>query len=117
MTKLSFLDLVPVTDTGTISQSLANAADLAHHAEALGYAQKRVNEATGDAHYFNSLLAEYMKAPEVTRKRMYLETMSEILPKLGPKLILDDQTKGLLPLLPLQPGASLPIPTRQPQIR
>ena len=37
MTKLSFLDLVPVTDTGTISQSLANAADLAKHAETIGY--------------------------------------------------------------------------------
>src|SRR3546814_12151195 len=47
MTKLSFLDLVPVTDTGTISQSLANAADLARHAEALGYERYWVPEHHG----------------------------------------------------------------------
>src|SRR3546814_13124418 len=47
MTKLSFLDLVPVTDTGTISQSLAHAADLAHHAEALGYERYWVAEHHG----------------------------------------------------------------------
>src|SRR3546814_9481334 len=47
MTKLSFLDLVPVTDTGTISQSLANAADLARHAEALGYERYWVAEHHG----------------------------------------------------------------------
>src|SRR3546814_4566188 len=47
MTKLSFLDLVPVTDTGTISQSLANAADLARHAEALGYERYWIAEHHG----------------------------------------------------------------------
>ncbi|WP_374525048.1 LLM class flavin-dependent oxidoreductase [Sphingopyxis sp.] len=49
MTKLSFLDLVPVTDTGTIAQSLANAADLARHAEALGYERYWVAEHHGMA--------------------------------------------------------------------
>lgn len=49
MTKLSFLDLVPVTDTGTIAQSLANAADLAKHAEALGYERYWVAEHHGMA--------------------------------------------------------------------
>lgn len=49
MTKLSFLDLVPVTETGTISQSLANAADLAKHAEALGYERYWVAEHHGMA--------------------------------------------------------------------
>jgi luciferase family oxidoreductase group 1 len=49
MTKLSFLDLVPVTDTGTISQSLANAADLAKHVEALGYERYWVAEHHGMA--------------------------------------------------------------------
>ncbi|MCW0197483.1 LLM class flavin-dependent oxidoreductase [Sphingopyxis sp.] len=49
MVKLSFLDLVPVTDTGTISQSLANAADLARHAEALGYERYWVAEHHGMA--------------------------------------------------------------------
>ncbi|QCB55131.1 LLM class flavin-dependent oxidoreductase [Sphingopyxis sp. PAMC25046] len=49
MTKLSFLDLVPVTDNGTIAQSLANAADLARHAEALGYERYWVAEHHGMA--------------------------------------------------------------------
>lgn len=49
MTKLSFLDLVPVTDTGTIAQSLANAADLARHAEVLGYERYWVAEHHGMA--------------------------------------------------------------------
>ena len=69
--------------------------------EARGYAQKRINEATGDATYFNSLLAEYVKAPEVTRKRIYLETMTDILPRMGQKIILDDQTSRLFPFLPI----------------
>jgi membrane protease subunit HflK len=69
--------------------------------EARGYAQKRINEATGDASYFNSMLAEYVKAPEVTRTRIYLETMSEILPKMGQKIILDEQTSKMFPFLPL----------------
>src|SRR3546814_5342440 len=49
MLKLSFLDLVPVTDSGTIAQSLANAADLARHAEALGYHRYWVAEHHGMA--------------------------------------------------------------------
>ncbi len=76
--------------------------------EARGYAQKRINEATGDANYFNSLLAEYIKAPEVTRKRIYLETMTEVLPKMGHKIILDEQTSRLFPFLPL-PGSANPL--------
>ncbi len=45
--------------------------------------------------------AEYKKAPAVTRRRIYLETMAQLLPKLGRKLILDDKAKGILPLLQL----------------
>ena len=48
---------------------------------------------------FGCALAEYLKAPEVTRRRIYLETMAEILPKLGKTVILDEQTKGLLPFV------------------
>jgi len=77
-------------------------------AEAEGYRQKRINEATGDADYFNRLLAQFIRAPEVTRKRMYLEAMAEIVPKLGPKIILDEQASRILPLLPLQPDAATP---------
>jgi membrane protease subunit HflK len=66
-----------------------------------GYAKKRVNEAEGDVASFEALLVEYTAAPEITRRRLYLETMSEILPKLGKTIILDEEAKGLLPLLNL----------------
>ncbi|QTN31324.1 FtsH protease activity modulator HflK [Akkermansiaceae bacterium] len=66
-----------------------------------GYAKKRVNEAEGDVASFEALLVEYTAAPEITRRRLYLETMSEILPKLGKTIILDEEAKGILPLLNL----------------
>ena len=66
-----------------------------------GYAMQRVNEAEGDAARFNALLAEYRKAPEVTRRRLYLETMSVVLPKLKSKIIIDDNVRQILPLLQL----------------
>lgn len=66
-----------------------------------GYAKQRVNEAEGEVAAFNALLAEYNKAPEVTRRRLYLETMAEILPKVKNKVVVGDDVKGLLPLLNL----------------
>jgi modulator of FtsH protease HflK len=66
-----------------------------------GYASKRVNEAEGDVAAFEALLIEYTAAPEITRRRLYLETMSEILPRLGKTVIIDEETKGILPLLNL----------------
>jgi membrane protease subunit HflK len=68
---------------------------------AQGYAIKRVNEAEGDVVAFEALLTEYLKAPDVTRRRIYLETMAEVLPTLGKTVILDEDAKGLLPLLNL----------------
>jgi modulator of FtsH protease HflK len=67
--------------------------------EAQGYASRRVNEARGDATYFNSVLTEYLKAPEVTRRRIYLETMAEVLPRMGHKLLLDEESSRLMPFL------------------
>jgi membrane protease subunit HflK len=69
-----------------------------------GYALERVNNAEGDAKRFNSLVEEYRKAPVVTRKRIYLETMAQVAPKLGRKVILDEQAKGILPLLGIGTG-------------
>jgi membrane protease subunit HflK len=66
-----------------------------------GYATERVNNAQGDANRFDALYAEYRKAPNVTRKRIYLETMASIIPKMGRKLILDEKARGVLPLLQL----------------
>jgi membrane protease subunit HflK len=66
-----------------------------------GYRFKRVNEAEGDIASFNAMLGQYIKAPEITRTRLYLETMQEVLPAMGPKIIIDDSMKQLLPILPL----------------
>jgi membrane protease subunit HflK len=70
--------------------------------EAEGYAIKRINEAQGDVARFKALLEQYQKAPEVTRQRLYLETMTEVIPNLGTKIILDDAAKQFLPLMNLQ---------------
>ncbi|MFT4730086.1 MAG: membrane protease subunit HflK [Granulosicoccus sp.] len=69
--------------------------------EADGYRLKRINEAEGDAARFSALLAEYIKAPEVTRRRIYLETLEGVLPGIRSKIIIDEQTSGILPLLNL----------------
>ena len=69
--------------------------------EAEGYATDRVNRAEGDAALFNAVLASYRRAPEVTRRRIYLETMQSVLPGIRRKIILDEQLRGLVPLLSL----------------
>jgi membrane protease subunit HflK len=69
--------------------------------EADGYRLKRVNEAEGDVARFNALFAEYAKAPEVTRRRIYLETMQDVMPSLRTKVIVDEDTRNILPLLNL----------------
>jgi membrane protease subunit HflK len=66
-----------------------------------GYAKQRVNQAEGEVTAFKALLAEYTKAPEVTRRRLYLETMSEVLPKVKNKVIVGEEVRGLLPMLNL----------------
>src|SRR6266403_819900 len=71
--------------------------------QAEAYAFNRVNQAKGDAEKFTLLLAEYRKAPEVTRRRLYLEAMQAILPSLQKKVIVDDSLKNILQTLPLLP--------------
>lgn len=66
-----------------------------------GYAKQRVNQAEGEVTAFNALLAEYVKAPEVTRRRLYLETMGEVLSKVNSKVIVGEEVRGVLPLLNL----------------
>jgi modulator of FtsH protease HflK len=65
------------------------------------YSLNRVNRAKGEAARFDALYFEYVKAPEVTKKRMYLEAMERILPKLGTKIIVDEKGSSVLPLLNL----------------
>jgi modulator of FtsH protease HflK len=75
-----------------------------------GYRFKRVNQAEGDVAAFSAVLQQYVKAPEITRTRLYLETMSEILPQTGQKIIVDESLRQLLPILPLssKPGEGRP---------
>lgn len=66
-----------------------------------GYATERVNRAQGDANRFVAIYREYARAPLVTRKRLYLEAINEILPKISKKIIFDEKQKNILPLLNL----------------
>jgi modulator of FtsH protease HflK len=72
-----------------------------------GYALDRVNRARGDAARFTALYDEYRKAPEVTRRRLHLEAMQRILPKVGERVLLDQDAKGVVPLLSLGGGLKL----------
>jgi membrane protease subunit HflK len=69
--------------------------------QAEGYFLDRTNRASGDSSRFVALYNEYRKAPEVTRQRLFLETMSDIVPRIGRKIVVDDEIGGLLPLLNL----------------
>ena len=64
-----------------------------------GYSLDRVNRAQGDTARFTALYSEYAKAKDVTKRRLYLETLKELFPKLGPKYIIDSDQKNFLPLL------------------
>jgi membrane protease subunit HflK len=66
-----------------------------------GYALDRINRARGDSARFLSLFNEYEKAKDITRRRLYLETLKEILPKLDRKFIIDADQNNFLPLLNL----------------
>jgi len=70
--------------------------------KAEGYATERVNNALGEASRFNALYSEYIKAPEVTKRRIYLETMENAIPKLRNKIITDENGSNILPLLQMQ---------------
>jgi membrane protease subunit HflK len=78
-----------------------------------GYAARRVNEAQGDVSRFSAMFAQYARSPDVTRRRLYLETLSKVLPQLGGKVILDADASQFLPLMNLRQldAASAP-PTR-----
>ena len=77
---------------------------------AQGYALKRVNEADGDAGRFNALLTEYKKAPEATRRRIYFETLGDVLSEMPNKVVLDDKASQFLPLMQMQQKKAQPKP-------
>jgi membrane protease subunit HflK len=69
--------------------------------EAEGYATERVNRAQGDVKRFLALQKEYNKAPDVTRTRLYLEMLSEVLPEAERRVVVDQNAEGLVSILPL----------------
>ncbi|OGD27464.1 MAG: HflK protein [Candidatus Aminicenantes bacterium RBG_13_63_10] len=82
-----------------IPRALGEAEQTIRGAE--GYAMERVNNSLGDASRFTAVYREYVKAPAVTRRRLYLETIADILPKLSKKIIFDENQKNIMPLLNL----------------
>jgi modulator of FtsH protease HflK len=82
--------------------------------EAEGYANERVNRALGEAQRFTSIFGEYAQAPEVMRQRMYLETMGDIMNRVGRKLIMDEGATGVLPFMNLTQEAPNHIKVRGP---
>lgn len=73
---------------------------------AKGYALERVNQARGEAAKFSSVFTEYTKAKDVTRQRIYLETMNDVMQKVGRKLITDEEATGILPLFQFDKGGA-----------
>ncbi|MCX6225788.1 MAG: FtsH protease activity modulator HflK [Bacteroidia bacterium] len=73
------------------------------------YALNRVNRAIGEADRFSSLYSEYVKAPEVTKKRIYFETLERILPKIGDKIVVDEKGNNVLPLLNMDRKINTPV--------
>jgi modulator of FtsH protease HflK len=78
--------------------------------EAEGYSLDRVNRSRGDASRFRSLHDAYRRSPQVTRQRIYLETMQKVLPRVGGKVFLDKEAKGILPLLHMEKFEDLASP-------
>ena len=71
--------------------------------EAEGYAIERVNNATGDVALFNNILIEYNKSPDITKDRLYIETMEEVLGGISNKVIVDPNLENFLPLMKIEP--------------
>ena len=84
--------------------------------EAEAYKEERIRRARGDAEKFLAVLKEYQKAKEVTRKRLYLETMELVLPSIKKYIIDSDTSEGVLKLLPLE-GAPFGITPQNPDRR
>jgi membrane protease subunit HflK len=73
--------------------------------QAEGYALERVNRANGEANRFNAILGQYTRAPEVTRRRLYLESLTSFLAEVKGLYIVDSAQKALVPWLSVEPGA------------
>ena len=85
-----------------IPEARGQAAQIVRASEA--YREEKINRAQGDSQRFILQYNEYKKAPDITRKRIYLETMEEVLPSMQ-KFVMGSNKQGVLPILPLRPGA------------
>ena len=86
--------------------------------EAEGYSLNRVNRAEGESARFQMVQEAYQRAPDVTRRRLHLETMGRVMPRMGSKLFLDPDAGGVVPLLSLdgsRPAFTAPAPRTAPQ--
>ncbi len=72
--------------------------------EARGYASERINKAEGDVARFNAVYSEYVKAPDITRRRLYLETLDKVFENNENLIIVDKNLKNFLPLKDLNKG-------------
>ena len=84
-----------------IPETRGKAAQMLRRAE--GYREEKIKRSQGDVMSFLAQYEEYRHAPKITRKRIYLETMEEILPKMQ-KFVMGSKSSGVLPLLPLGQG-------------
>jgi membrane protease subunit HflK len=75
--------------------------------QAYGYRAQRINDAQGESQRFRDILKEYKNAPDVTRQRMYLETMKEILPNVQSVYVIDKDQQSPIPLLNITSAAGL----------
>lgn len=95
----------------TLERANAQAVELDQSAQA--YKRSRVLEARGRSLRFEALLAEYRRAPEVTRERLYLETMEEILPEID-KMVIEPGAASVIPLIPMNAAVGAPAPVPPP---
>ena len=91
----------------------ARAEGVEMEASAAGYREAKVSEAKGEAARFDAVFEEYRRAPAVTRRRLYLEAMEQVLPKVE-KIIIEPGTATFLPYLPIAPRSPAPPPAPAP---
>jgi membrane protease subunit HflK len=82
--------------------------------EAEGYALERVNRAEGEANRFTAILGEYQQAPQVTRRRLYLEAMTDFLASMKGLYIVDEDQKAMVPWLPIESKGQAATEMRKP---
>ena len=103
VTSVQLQDVQPPPDVRGAFDDVIAAAEIESQAD--GYREAKVAEAKGEAARFEAVLVEYQRSPEVTRTRLYLEAMEEVLPKVQ-KVVIEKGTGTVLPYLPLTPSAA-----------